>query len=143
MPQLAPVQTPARPEPARRGSIIGAGMSIKGDVASREELQIDGQLDGTLQVDSRITVGKTGKVRANVSAREIHVLGAVQGNVKATDRVVIRKDASLVGDITTGGIVVDDGAYFKGSIDIVRSEKKPEPASTPTPEQRRAAASES
>jgi cytoskeletal protein CcmA (bactofilin family) len=141
-PQTFPVAPPPLPEPPRRGSMIGPAVSIKGEVASREELQIDGQIEGSLQVDNRITVGKTGKIRANVSAKEVHVFGSIHGNVKATDRVVIRKDASLVGDIVTGGIVVDDGAYFKGSIDILRpAEKKPE--SPVAPEARRAAAAES
>lgn len=132
------VAAPApRPEPMRRGSMLGPSVTIKGDIACREELQIDGQLEGSLQVDSRVTVGKTGKVRANVSAKEVHVFGAIHGNVKATERVVIRKDASLVGDIVTAGIVVDDGAYFKGSIDILRpAEKKAEPV--PAGEHRRA-----
>jgi cytoskeletal protein CcmA (bactofilin family) len=137
-----PVQQVPRQEPPRRGSVIGPAMSIKGEVASREELQIDGQIEGSLQVDNRVTVGKTGKVRANVSAKELHVFGAIHGNVKATERVVIRKDASLVGDIVTAGIVVDDGAYFKGSIDIIRpNEKKPE--SGPAPAQQRTPGAES
>jgi len=140
-PQPIAVPQPPRQEAPRRGSVLGPTVTIKGDVACREEIQIDGQLEGSLQVDNRVTVGKTGKVRANVSAKEVHVFGAIHGNVKATERVVIRKDASLVGDIVTAGIVVDDGAYFKGSIDIIRpAERKPEAA--PANEQRRVAGGE-
>ena len=70
--------------------------------------------------EHRVTVGPNGKVHAGVKAREIVVLGAITGNVEATDKIDIRKDARLVGDIKTARIVIEDGAYFKGSIDIIK-----------------------
>jgi len=86
--------------------------------------------------EHRLTVGPNGRVQASIKAREIVVLGAVHGNVEATDKIDIRKDAKLIGDIKTARIVIEDGAYFKGSIDIVRAdaakqaEKRP-PQSAP------------
>jgi cytoskeletal protein CcmA (bactofilin family) len=72
-------------------------------------------------------IGPNGKVQAAIKAREVVALGTIQGNVEASDRLEIRKDAKLVGDIRTARIIIEDGAYFKGSIDIV----KPEPARQP------------
>jgi len=99
-------------------------MNIKGEIRSREELLVDGEVEGLLESQSLLTVGPNGKVRANIKAREVVVLGNIQGNVDASDKLEIRKDAKLVGDIKTARIIIEDGAYFKGSIDIV----KPEPA---------------
>jgi cytoskeletal protein CcmA (bactofilin family) len=113
---------------------------IKGQISSREDLIIDGEVEGTVEaLEHRVTVGPNGKVRASVKAREIVVLGSIHGNVEAADKIDIRKDARLVGDIRTARIVIEDGAYFKGSIDIVKVEakgakpKEVPQASAPTP----------
>jgi len=91
---------------------------------------VDGDVEGKLELQHRLTIGPRGKVRANIKAREVVVAGDVQGNVEASDKITIHKNGSLIGDIKTAGIVIDDGAYFKGSIDIVKSPpinvKKPE-----------------
>jgi cytoskeletal protein CcmA (bactofilin family) len=98
---------------------------IKGQIVSREDLVIDGEVEGTVEAhDHRVTVGPNGKVQAGVKAREIVVLGIINGNVEAADKIDIRKEARLVGDIRTSRIVIEDGAYFKGSIDIIKSEPK-------------------
>jgi len=82
-------------------------------------------VEGTIELqEHRLTIGPNGKVHSSVKAREVVVLGNIQGNVDASDKLEIRKDARLVGDIKTARIIIEDGAYFKGSIDIV----KPEPA---------------
>ena len=82
-------------------------------------------MEGTIELqEHRLTIGPNGKVHSNIKAREVVILGNVQGNGEATDKLEIRKDARLVGDIKTARIVIEDGAYFKGSIDTV----KPEPA---------------
>jgi cytoskeletal protein CcmA (bactofilin family) len=104
---------------------IGKAVMVKGQIYSREDLVIDGEVEGTVDVqEHRLTVGPNGKVVAGIKARDIVVLGAIQGNVEAADKIEIRKDAKLVGDIKAARIQIEDGAYFKGSIDIV----KPEPA---------------
>jgi len=108
---------------------------IKGQIFSREDLTIDGEIDGSVELhEHRLTVGPNGKLQAGVKAREVVVLGTIHGNVEASDKIDIRKDAKLVGDIKTARIVIEDGAYFKGSIDIVRPEvSKPAAASQPKP----------
>ena len=124
------------PEPDFRGAaIIGKSVMIKGQIVSREDLTIDGEVEGTVELqEHRLTIGPHGKVRADIKAREIVVLGNVYGNVDVADKIEIRKDAKLVGDIKTARIVIEDGAYFKGSTDIVRPEPKPAPpAPKPAP----------
>jgi cytoskeletal protein CcmA (bactofilin family) len=97
-------------------------MSIVGDIYSEEDLSIDGHVRGKLEIrNSRLTVGPKGKAESNVKAREVIILGSVQGDVEASSKITIRKQGSLVGNIKTTGIVIDDDAYFKGSIDIVRT----------------------
>lgn len=95
-------------------------MSIKGEIRAQEELFVDGDVEGVLESHSSLTVGPNGKVRANIKAREVIVFGSVKGNVEVSDKVAIRDHGSVIGDIRTAGISIDDGAYFKGSIDIVR-----------------------
>jgi cytoskeletal protein CcmA (bactofilin family) len=108
---------------ANRGASIGKSVTIKGQIFSREDLIVDGEIEGAIELnDHRLTVGPNGKVRAGIKAREIVVLGTIDGNVEALDKIDIRKDAKLVGDIKTARIIIEDGAYFKGSIDIVKSE---------------------
>src|SRR5216683_1520130 len=116
----------------RGPAVIGKSVMIKGQIFSREDLTIDGEIDGSVELqEHRLTVGPHGKLQAGVKAREIIVLGAIHGNVEASDKIDIRKDAKLVGDIKTARIVIEDGAYFKGSIDIAR----PEAAKAPAPSQ--------
>ena len=121
---------------ARHTATIGKAVKIVGQIYTKEDLNVDGDIEGTIEsAESKVTIGATGRVQASVKAREVVIFGQVQGNVEATDKVDIRREAKLVGDITTARISIEDGALFKGSIDI----RKPEPkttsaaASTPTP----------
>ena len=115
---------------SRGPAVIGKSVMIKGQIFSREDLTIDGEIDGSVELhEHRLTVGPNGKLQAGVKAREVVVLGTIHGNVEASDKIDIRKDAKLVGDIKTARIVIEDGAYFKGSIDIAR----PEAAATARP----------
>ena len=103
-------------------------MKIVGEVWSDEELYLDGDLDGKLHLRNRLTVGPDSKVNANIKAQEIIVFGTIKGNVESESRVSLRTGASIVGDIKTAGIVIEDGAYFKGGIDISKGgESKPAP----------------
>lgn len=109
-------------------------MIVKGEIQSAEDLIVDGQMEGKLElIQHRLIVGPNGKVRASVKAREVEVQGAINGNVEATERIIIRKNAKLVGDLKMAGVVIEDGAYFKGSIDITRpqAEKPAEKAAGP------------
>jgi cytoskeletal protein CcmA (bactofilin family) len=123
-------------------AVLGKSVIVKGQIYSKEDLTIDGEIEGTVELqEHRLTVGTNGKVRASVKARELVVLGTVQGNVDITDKIDIRKDAKLVGDIKTARIVIEDGAYFKGNIDIVRPEPSRQGASASAPKPQTAAPS--
>jgi len=125
---------------AQRGSnaaTIGKAVKIVGQIYSKEDLYVDGEVEGTVEaLEHKLTIGPNGTVHAGVKAREVVALGSIQGNVEAADRIEIRKDARLVGDIRTARIIIEDGAYFKGSIDIVKPEPakaqaRPQPAPAP------------
>jgi cytoskeletal protein CcmA (bactofilin family) len=111
-------------------AVLGKSVIVKGQIISREDLTIDGEVEGTVELhEHRLTIAANGRVKASVKARELVVLGTIQGDVETTDKIEIRKDAKLVGDIKTARIVIEDGAYFKGNIDIVRPEAaRPAPA---------------
>jgi len=123
-------------EASRGAALIGKSVLIKGQVFSREDLCIDGELEGTLELqEHRVTIGPNGKVHATIKAREVVIAGTVHGNIEASDKIDIRKDAKLVGDIRTARIVIEDGAYFKGSIDIQRPEvSRVPPPAAPRPQ---------
>lgn len=124
----------AMPEAPRGVAAIGKSVIIKGQILSREDLYLDGEMEGTVEVpEHRLTIGPHAKLSAGIRAREVVVLGSVNGNVEASDKIDIRKDAKLVGDIKTGGIIIEDGAYFKGSIDIVRATESSKSAATSRP----------
>ncbi len=112
---------PAAPN-ARGLSCLGASLEIKGKISGEEDLQIDGKVEGAIALQGqRLTVGRTGQLNSEVHAREVVVYGKVQGNMRASDRVEIKKDGSVTGDITTSRISIEDGAYFKGRIEIDRA----------------------
>lgn len=105
---------------------IGKSLVIKGDVIGAESLHIEGRVEGSINLSgtaNRVTVGKSGVVVADLTAREIVIMGKVSGNLVATDRVEIRTDGWLTGDVVTHRINIEDGAFFKGSIDIQKAEQ--------------------
>ncbi len=103
---------------------IGKSLVIKGEVTGSESLYIDGRVEGSINLSgNRVTIGRNGVVAANISAREIVVLGKVRGNLTASDRVDIRSDGSLTGDVVAARISIEDGAFFKGGIDIRKAGK--------------------
>ncbi|HSW49000.1 MAG TPA: polymer-forming cytoskeletal protein [Bryobacteraceae bacterium] len=127
-------------EASRGTALIGKSLLVKGQLFGREDLIVDGELDGSLELqEHRLTIGPNGKVQANIKAREVVVVGTVHGNIEATEKIDIRKDAKLVGDIRTARIMIEDGAYFKGSIDIQKPEVSRPPAA-PRPQTAAAAA---
>jgi cytoskeletal protein CcmA (bactofilin family) len=98
---------------------IGKSLVIKGEVSGSESLYIDGKIEGAINLPgNRVTVGRNGQVAANIMAREVVVLGKVRGNVHASDRIDIRSEGSLTGDVIAARISIEDGAFFKGGIDI-------------------------
>ena len=111
--------------PPSRGAVIGASMRIQGEIRTAEEMRIDGEVEGKLESESVLTVGPNGNVRANIKARELVVYGSLNGNVMVEGKITIRQQGSLIGDIRAAGITIDDGAYFKGSIEILREGDHP------------------
>lgn len=127
---------PGRFEPESRGgsATIGKAVKINGQIHSKEDLFVDGDVEGVLEApEHKLTIGQHGIVHATIKAREVVALGTIQGNVEATDKIEIRKEAKLVGDIRTARIIIEDGAYFKGSIDIVKVDQ-PKAAAAKAPQ---------
>lgn len=101
---------------------LGASLHVKGEITGNEDLSVDGSVEGLIQLEDRkLTVGASAKITADIIAREVVVYGNVKGNLRARDRIEIKKDGSVVGDLTTARIMIEDGAYFKGSIEIDKS----------------------
>lgn len=104
---------------------IGRTVVIKGEVTGSEPLYIDGRIEGSINIpDSRVTIGRTGSVSADINAKEVVIMGTVQGNVVCCDRVDIRSEGTLTGDVVAPRISVEDGAFLKGAVDIQKSTKK-------------------
>jgi cytoskeletal protein CcmA (bactofilin family) len=112
---------------------ISKGLSVKGEITGSESLFIDGKVEGSITLDgNRVTVGRNGQVAASITAREVVVLGKVRGNVTASDRVDIRAEGALTGDVAAARISIEDGAFFKGGIDIRKPDQKPASATAAT-----------
>jgi cytoskeletal protein CcmA (bactofilin family) len=135
---VRPMPPAPTPEPPRATAAtadqatIGKGLVIKGEITGSESLYVDGKVDGSINLPgNRVTVGRNGQVAASINAREIVVLGKVRGNITATDRVDIRAEGALTGDVAAARISIEDGAFFKGGIDIRKAEAaKPAPAAS-------------
>lgn len=111
----------AEGQPAR--TILGPSVTLRGDLAADEDLTIEGKFDGTLHLPAHcLTVGPQGQVKADVQTSRAVVQGTVTGNITASERIEIRKTGKVMGDLVAPGIAIEDGAYFKGSIEIVRED---------------------
>ena len=126
----APAAGAAAVVPTGEQATIGKSLIVKGELTGSESLYIDGKVEGAINLPgNRVTVGRNGQVAANIVAREVVVLGKVRGNCQASDRVDIRSEGSLTGDVIAARISIEDGAFFKGGIDI----RKPGSADAPKP----------
>jgi cytoskeletal protein CcmA (bactofilin family) len=100
---------------------VGKSVVIKGQIVSREDLIIQGEIEGTIEIGKhRLTIASDGLVRADVKARELEVIGSMQGTIEAVEKVYVRNGANVVGDIHSAGIIIEDGAQIKGGIDLSR-----------------------
>jgi cytoskeletal protein CcmA (bactofilin family) len=117
---MAPLDSPYPSTTSSGGTArLGASLHVKGEITGHEDLHIDGTVEGLVHLEDRkLTIGASAKVTADIIAREVAVFGNVKGNLRARDRIEIKKDGSVVGDLTTARIMIEDGAYFKGSIEI-------------------------
>ena len=121
--------TPATPSPSsltvRTPAYLGRDMRVKGQIRGDEDLRIDGNVEGPISLGNhRLTVGQTGEILGEIIAREIVIYGNVKGNLRALDRIEIKKDASVLGELTTAKIMIEDGAYVKATIEIERGDAK-------------------
>jgi cytoskeletal protein CcmA (bactofilin family) len=121
----APEHTPKtpvyQPEPPRAQDIavIGPSITIKGEISGKENLEIQGRLEGTISMkEHRVTVGQKGHVKADIHAKAIHIAGEVEGNLFGDEEVVLRESGQLLGNITAARVTLEDGSKFKGSIDM-------------------------
>jgi cytoskeletal protein CcmA (bactofilin family) len=129
-PSLTPptVATPAVPvkentksgDPFRADAAhIGKSVLIKGELSGSEDLYLDGEVEGTIELrEHSLVIGPNGRIRANIVAKELILHGKVEGNVQAGERVELKRSSTLMGDVSTQRIVIEDGAFFKGAIDI-------------------------
>jgi cytoskeletal protein CcmA (bactofilin family) len=126
-----PVKTTSAPI---EQATIGRTLVIKGELSGAEALYIDGRVEGKITLpDHRVTIGRNGSAQANITAREVVVMGKVNGNIDCTDRVDIRAEGSVTGDVSTMRISVEDGAVLKGGIQVRSGEQKHQAQSQPKP----------
>ena len=120
------METPKALDTARgEMTLIGKSVVIKGELSCSEDLYIEGQVEGTIDPKgNRLTIGPNGRVKANVNACAVIVQGKLEGNIQASDRVDLKQSAVVMGDIATQRISIDEGAYFKGSVNIQKEAPK-------------------
>ncbi len=100
---------------------LGKSVAIRGEVSGSEDLYLDGQVEGSIDLTgNRLTIGPNGRVKANITARSAVIHGKLEGNISASDRVDLKQSAIVTGDIVTQRISIDEGAFFKGGVDISR-----------------------
>jgi cytoskeletal protein CcmA (bactofilin family) len=117
--------TPVKPAASLDQATIGRSLVIKGEITGSEALFIDGRVEGSINFpDNRVTVGRNGFVGANINAKEVVIMGKVQGNVECADRLDIRSEGVLSGDVITHRISVEEGAMIKGGVEVRNPEKK-------------------
>ncbi len=129
--EITPIGTPKMSESYRSNEVahIGKSVVVRGELSGSEDLYVDGEVEGSIELhDHSLVVGPNGRIRANVHANDITIHGKVDGNLHGTERVELKKSAVLVGDIKTQRIVIEEGAYFKGGIDIQKDSAKAEKA---------------
>jgi len=108
---------------------IGKSVVIKGELSGSEDLYIDGTVEGSIQLQgNNLVVGPNGHVHADINAKNVEIQGKLEGNIRATDCAELRKSAVILGDITTQRIAIEDGAYFKGKVEVQRDLPKPKSA---------------
>ncbi len=139
---MSPVPSRTPGADSRNATAIGKAVKIVGQIIAKEDLQIDGDVEGAIEAqDCKITIGSSGRIQASILARDIVVVGQVQGDIVARGKVELRKDSRLVGDVTSPRIVLDDGAQVKGKVDTVGA-GMPEPRSVVVASTQPAASSE-
>lgn len=120
-PTVRPMNTPA----GQRQTLLGGSVVLKGELTGDEDLTIEGQFEGSLDVKEHcVTIGQHGQVKADITARQVVVSGKLNGKINARDKVEIHRTGNVTGDLVSAGVAIEEGAYFKGSIEILRDEDK-------------------
>ncbi len=139
-PNAAPTNsyTPVKPATSPMDQAnIGRSLVIKGEISGAESLFIDGRVEGTISFpENRVTIGRSGNVAANIVAKEVVIMGKVRGNVDCADRLDIRSEGELSGDVITHRISIEEGAVLKGGVEVRQSDKnnqKPQAQNKPEP----------
>src|SRR5580693_2426417 len=139
-PNAAPTNsyTPVKPATSPMDQAnIGRSLVIKGEISGAESLFIDGRIEGTISFpENRVTIGRSGNVAANIVAKELVIMGKVRGNVDCADRLDIRSEGELSGDVITHRISIEEGAVLKGGVEVRQSDKnnqKPQAQNKPEP----------
>jgi len=120
---------PSTPNPANQHqTFLGGSVTLRGELNGNEDLTIEGQFEGTLNLqDHCVNIGQHGQVKADITARQVVVSGKLNGKINARDKIEIRRTGSVTGDLVSAGVAIEEGAYFKGSIEILRDEDKVAP----------------
>ena len=122
------------PAAASPNSVLGHTVKMQGQLTASEDLLIDGKFEGNIALQNHcLTVGKDGDVKAEVRARQVVIHGSIAGNITAKEKIEIRRTGHAVGDLLAGTVAIDEGAYFKGSIDIARDESSEARSDATTP----------
>jgi cytoskeletal protein CcmA (bactofilin family) len=119
------LKTPIVSSTNHRQTLLGSSVILKGELSGDEDLTIEGQFDGSINLkDNCLTIGQNGQVKADINARQVVISGKLSGKVNARDKVEIHRTGNVVGDLITMGVAIEEGAYFKGSIEILREEEE-------------------
>jgi cytoskeletal protein CcmA (bactofilin family) len=116
-------KAPSTAPTSQHQTVLGQTVVMKGELSANEDLLIEGQFEGTISLEDHcLTVGADGQVKAEIRARQVVILGSVSGNIAAREKAEIRRSGHVVGDLKAGAVAIEEGAFFKGSIDILREE---------------------
>ena len=123
-PEAPPSAAGAVTEPSAAGGYVSQAISVRGEISGREDLFVDGEVQGTIHLtEGRVTIGPNGRVTADIEAGEIIAHGRVQGALRGRERVYIGRTGQVMGDVVTRRIVIEEGAVFRGQVDVVRAEE--------------------
>ena len=130
VPQAQPSPAPRNPAPqAKERAVIGPSISIKGDLTGEEDLLIEGRVDGKIELRKHsITVGKSGRIKADIYGKIITVEGTVEGNLYGEEQLIVRQSGTVHGNIVSPRVALEDGSNFKGSIDMSPKDRSAAPA---------------
>ena len=137
-PSPQPAAAPSQPQTSRERAVIGPSIEIKGSLSGGEDLLVEGRVEGKIELAQHsVTIGKNGRIKADIQGRSIVVMGEVEGNLFGSEQIILRQSSSVRGNLVAPRVSLEDGSNFKGSIDMTSkpaAEAKPAPAEAPKPD---------